>query len=102
MMFSDLLQGYAITDKGHGNYKLPLLFMVMLVPLILRGPGKLSLDALIAARCAVGAPQPRADAVAWGLGAIAIGLPLAMLLPAAGLALAALGLLLLIGSRLLR
>jgi putative oxidoreductase len=43
----ELLQGYALTDQGNGNYKLPLIFMVMLLPLILSGPGKLSVDALI-------------------------------------------------------
>ena len=100
MMFSDLLQGYAITDKGHGNYKLPLLFLVMLVPLILRGAGKLSLDALLA-RVLAADPEPRpvADAIAWGLGALAVGLPLAMLLPGAGFTLAGIGVLLLAYSR---
>ena len=44
---SELAKGYAITDKGHGNFKLPLLFFVMLIPLVFMGPGKLSLDALI-------------------------------------------------------
>lgn len=43
----ELWQGYALTDKGHGNYKLPLIFMVMLLPLILSGPGRLSFDAWI-------------------------------------------------------
>ena len=99
MMFSDLLQGYAITDKGHGNYKLPLLFLVMLVPLILRGAGKLSLDALLSRLLATDTPEPRADVVAWGLGALALGLPLAMLLPVAGFTLAAAGVLLLVYTR---
>lgn len=44
---SELAQGYAISDEGHGNFKLPLLYLVMFVPLLLQGPGKLSLDALI-------------------------------------------------------
>lgn len=48
--FGELLRGYALTDKGYGNYKLPLIFMVMLLPLILSGPGKLSVDALIRRR----------------------------------------------------
>jgi putative oxidoreductase len=102
MMFSDLLQGYAITDKGQGNYKLPLLFLVMLIPLILRGAGRLSLDAWIAhANDAVAERRPNADVVAWGLAALAVGLPLAMLLPATGLALAAGGIVLLALSRVL-
>ena len=44
---SDLLTGYRITDKagdGFGNYKLPLLFLVMLLPLLFSGAGKLSVD----------------------------------------------------------
>ena len=44
----ELWQGYAITDQGYGNFKLPLLFLAMLLPLALRGPGRLSLDALLA------------------------------------------------------
>lgn len=42
-----LWQGYAITDKGFGNYKLPLILLVMLLPLLLGGAGKASLDRLI-------------------------------------------------------
>ena len=102
MMFSELLQGYAITDKGHGNYKLPLIFLVMLVPLILRGAGKLSLDALLAGFAGnSAAPAPNADLIAWGLGAFAVGLPLAMLLPVFGLTLAVCGLVVLALSRVL-
>lgn len=44
---SELWRGYVITDNGHGNFKLPLLFLVMLWPLIFFGAGKISLDALI-------------------------------------------------------
>ena len=102
MMFSELLEGYAITDMGHGNYKLPLLFLVMLVPLILRGAGKVSVDALLAVWLKVAPPQPVADSVAWGLAGVAIGLPLAMLLPTFGFALAGAGVLLLAASRLMR
>ncbi len=42
--FSELWKGYAITDNGYGNYKLPLLFICMLIPLLLSGAGKLSID----------------------------------------------------------
>jgi putative oxidoreductase len=47
---AELAQGYAITDKGHGNFKLPVIFMAMLLPLILSGPGRLSLDGLVRRR----------------------------------------------------
>jgi len=44
---AELWKGFAITDKGYGNYKLPLLYMIMLLPLILGGAGKLSADNFI-------------------------------------------------------
>lgn len=45
--YGELLMGYGFTDKGFGNFKLPMLFIGMLLPLILIGPGKLSVDHLI-------------------------------------------------------
>ena len=44
--YGELLQGYGFTDNGFGNFKLPVLFIGMLLPLILMGPGKLSIDHL--------------------------------------------------------
>jgi len=44
---ADLAQGYVFTDRGHGNFKLPVLFLGMLLPLILLGPGRLSADAFL-------------------------------------------------------
>lgn len=46
MNFSDLAKGYAVSDKGYGNFKLPVIFLAMLIPLLFSGPGKLSIDAL--------------------------------------------------------
>ena len=43
----ELLQGYALTDNGFGNFKLPVIYMTMLVPLVFMGPGRLSLDAWV-------------------------------------------------------
>lgn len=40
----ELWRGYAISDQGFGNYKLPLILLVMLLPLLLGGAGKASLD----------------------------------------------------------
>lgn len=41
---AELAQGYAITDQGFGNFKLPLIYLVALLPLLLKGAGQLSLD----------------------------------------------------------
>ena len=46
----ELLQGYALTDKGHGNFKLPVIYITMLLPLVFMGPGRLSLDAWVQVR----------------------------------------------------
>ncbi|MNQ62825.1 hypothetical protein D3C85_771850 [compost metagenome] len=44
---SELAQGYAISNKGYGNFKLPLIYLVALTPLLLSGAGKFSIDALL-------------------------------------------------------
>jgi putative oxidoreductase len=47
---NDLITGYRIVDEqgdGLGNYKLPLIYIVMFLPLFFCGAGKLSLDWLI-------------------------------------------------------
>ena len=45
--FAELWKGYAITDRGYGNFKLPLILIVMLLPLLFTGAGRASLDHLI-------------------------------------------------------
>ena len=45
---AELWKGYAVTDKGFGNYRIPLLFVAMLIPLVFTGGGKLSLDRVLA------------------------------------------------------
>ena len=47
---ADLITGYRIIDEesdGLGNYKLPLIYIVMFLPLLFKGAGKLSVDYLI-------------------------------------------------------
>jgi len=41
---ASLWNGYVITSQGEGNFKLPLLFVIMLLPLVFHGGGKLSVD----------------------------------------------------------
>jgi putative oxidoreductase len=44
------MTGYRIVDEegdGLGNYKLPLIYIVMFFPLIFKGAGKISLDYLL-------------------------------------------------------
>ena len=45
---SELWKGYAITNRGFGNYRMPLLFIAMLVPLVFSGGGQLSIDSILA------------------------------------------------------
>ncbi len=47
---AELWKGYAVTNKGFGNFRIPLLFLVMLLPLVFVGPGKLSIDNVLAKR----------------------------------------------------
>jgi putative oxidoreductase len=43
----ELLKGYALTNDGFGNFKLPVIYIAMMLPLVFMGPGRLSLDALL-------------------------------------------------------
>lgn len=46
----DFWRGYAVSDDGYGNFKLPLLFSIMFLTLLGYGPGRISLDHWIARR----------------------------------------------------
>jgi len=49
----ELLKGYRIVDEdgdGFGNYKLPLIYLFMFMPLLFAGAGKFSLDNFIKTR----------------------------------------------------
>ena len=46
--WTELFQaGYDICDNQGGNFKIPVMYLVMLLPLLLIGPGKASLDYFI-------------------------------------------------------
>ena len=90
-MWADLLKGYAVSDRGHGNFKLPLLFAVMLIPLVFNGAGKFSLDHLIRLSLKRPEPAPRMDHHAVGLGCALLGVLFFMLVPSFGIGLLAAG-----------
>jgi putative oxidoreductase len=87
-MWSDLAKGYAITDMGHGNFKLPLLFAVMLVPLIFGGGGRFSVDHLLAGQIGMTRRMPVHGALSWAIGMAVFAIPFLMLIPMLGVALA--------------
>lgn len=87
--FTDLAMGYTISNDGFGNFKLPLLFMAMLLPLIFRGAGKLSLDALMTYFINSGHQENILDLRAWSLGLLVIAAPLSILFPLFGLSVSA-------------
>ncbi len=48
---AELWEGYRITRDGDsGNFRVPLLFIAMLIPLVFAGAGKLSLDTVLFGR----------------------------------------------------
>lgn len=83
---SELWKGYAITAKGSfGNYKLPLLFIIMLLPLLFHGGGKLSIDHLLKFFTSRASDDRRiGDFAAAGLGLLILAIPLIYTLPVLG------------------
>ncbi|MGE3105800.1 MAG: DoxX family protein [Lysobacterales bacterium] len=80
--WSDLVKGYAVSGDGYGNFKLPLLFAIMFLPLVFNGAGRLSLDHLLSRLLKADVyPKPLFDMTAWGLGALVFGLCFLMLAP---------------------
>lgn len=83
-----LWAGYAITAKGSaGNFKLPVLFVLMLLPLVFHGGGKLSLDRLLLRLSGRedAAGQAIGDAGAAGLALVVLGFSVVWVEPAWGL-----------------
>lgn len=85
---SELWRGYVITADGAGNFKLPLLFVVMLLPLVFGGGGRVSLDNTLCRflDCADG-PGERAGPEAASLALCVLGFTLVFVMPLTGLTL---------------
>ncbi|MFC3195794.1 DoxX family protein [Marinicella sediminis] len=97
---SQLWEGYAISNKGAGNFKLPLLFVILLMPLVFSGPGKFSLDHLLTKLTKGDTTHPiTSDFIAKGLGLVVLGLTLFFVMPAVGLILMGLGVALAVADR---
>ena len=87
-----LWEGYAISNDGAGNFRLPLIFMVMLVPLLLAGPGRVSIDNLLTKLLGrESVPEPRNDLFSIALVALGLGIPLLFLVPVLGVVLVIIG-----------
>jgi putative oxidoreductase len=99
---AELWKGYAISDKGFGNYKLPLLFVLMLLPLVFHGGGKASLDRLLLRATARSgrAMETRQDLEAFGWMLLVSGAALLFLMPFSGVVLLAGGMVLVVAARL--
>jgi putative oxidoreductase len=97
---SQLWEGYAITNKGAGNFKLPLLFVILLLPLIFSGAGKFSLDHILTHLMGSDTKHPiTSDFISKGLGLMVIGLPLFFVMQTAGITLLVVGALLVLADR---
>ncbi len=96
---AELWRGYSISNKGYVNYKLPLLFFLMFLPLLFNGAGKISLDHLLSKLFRDARVEPIEDKFAIGWVVLAIGAPLVFVLPLFALVLIAIGIGFLIWGR---
>lgn len=103
-----LWEGYSVSrviDDGEfrGNFRIPLLFLAMLLPLLFHGPGKLSLDHLIGNLTGQDdSPDPLPDVTAFALATLLFSLITVWLIPAWGMVLALVGVALFVRARMAR
>lgn len=91
---AELWNGYVISPKAAGNFKLPLLFVLLLMPLIFHGGGKISLDfLLLGSRRRSLRNTVTGDLAALALGLLVLGVTTVFLLPVIGYAFLGLALL---------
>ena len=82
---SQLWEGYAISNDGAGNYKLPLLYIIMLMPLLFSGAGKFSLDNLLAKITHyTDSDAQNSDLGMWGLALMVVGATTVFVMPVFG------------------
>ena len=97
---SQLWEGYGISRSESGNFKLPLLFAILLMPLVFSGPGKFSLDHLLTHLTKGDTTHPiTSDFISKGLAVLVIGLTLYFVMPTLGLILLGLGVALVVADR---
>lgn len=99
-----LWNGYVITAKGAGNFKLPVLFILMLLPLVFHGGGRLSLDYLLVKITGreAGVDDRLGDAQAVALAFVVLAVTTVFLEPSWGITLFVLALLAMLIPRFLR
>ena len=90
-----LWQGYVITARQAGNFKLPVLFIIMLLPLVFHGGGRISLDYLLLKLTGrhLGAYDRLGDANAAGLAFLVLSVTTVFLEPSWGITFFALAIL---------
>ncbi len=97
---SQLWEGYRVSSSDAGNYKLPLLFVILLMPLIFSGGGKFSLDHLLTHFTGGDTKHPiTSDFISKGLGLFIIGLPLFFVTDLVGIGLMVAGIVLIVADR---
>ena len=100
----NLWEGYVITAKGAGNFKLALLFIILLLPLVFHGGGRLSLDHLLLKLTGrdAGVDDRLGDALAAALAFLVLALTTVFLEPAWGIGFLVLAVVTAVVPRLLR
>jgi putative oxidoreductase len=87
-IWSNVANSFGASGPEHDSLRTPLFVVVMLLPIIFQGAGKVSLDfVLTRVFNADATPEPVADAYAWSLALLALGVALSILTPILGLAL---------------
>lgn len=102
---AQLWEGYSVSrvesdGEFRGNFRIPLLFLAMLLPLLFNGAGRVSLDHLIVHLTGQNrALEPVVDGASFALAALVFALITIWLIPSWGIVLGLLGVALLVRAR---